>query len=113
MSDDWNLRLNGDVGDDIKAAANRGLAIAAEYVLGESNKVIPIEEYTLGRSGTVSRDPALNRVAVYYDTPYAVRQHEDMTLRHDPGRTAKYLENALNDHATIKAIIASAIRGEI
>jgi hypothetical protein len=36
-----------------------------------------------------------------------------MTLRHDPGRTAKYLENALNDHATIKAIIAAAIRGEL
>lgn len=110
---DWNLHLNGDVGADIKAAANRGLAIAAEHVLGESNKVVPIEEFTLGRSGTVSRDPLNDRVSVYYDTPYAVRQHEDVTLRHDPGRTAKFLENALNDHATIKAIIAAAIRGEL
>ncbi|WP_394253636.1 hypothetical protein [Arthrobacter pityocampae] len=110
---DWNLRLDDTVDESIKLAANRGLAIAAEYVLGESNKVIPIEEATLMRSGSVDRDPANNRVSIFYDVPYSVRQHEDMTLRHDPGRSAKFLERALSDHETIKRIIASAIRGEI
>ena len=110
---EWNLRLDEGIGEELHLDANRGLAIAAEYVLGESNKVIPIEEFTLGRSGTVSRDPANNRVAISYDTPYSVKQHEDLTLRHDPGRTAKFLENALNDRETIRRIIASAIRGDI
>jgi hypothetical protein len=113
MSKDWNLHLNDNVDESIRGAAYRGLLIAGEHVLGESNKTVPIEEYTLGRSGTVTGDRSRLRAAVSYDTPYAVRQHEDMTFRHDPGRTAKYLENALNDHATIKAIIAAAIRGEI
>jgi hypothetical protein len=31
---------------------------------------------------------------VFYDTPYAVRQHEDVRLDHDPGRRAKWLERA-------------------
>ena len=36
-------------------------------------------------------------VAISYDTPYAVRQHEDTRLRHDPGRRAKWLERTLQE----------------
>ena len=70
MSKDWNLRLSDDVDDSIKDAAYRGLLIAGEYVLGESNKIVPIEEYSLGRSGTVTGDRERLRTAVSYDTPY-------------------------------------------
>jgi hypothetical protein len=46
-----------------------------------------------------------------YDTPYAVRQHEDLTYRHAPGRTAKYLERPLNASRTqVLAIIAAQLR---
>ena len=37
--------------------------------------------------------------AVAYDTPYAVRQHEDTRLRHDPGRRAKWLERTAQEQA--------------
>jgi hypothetical protein len=49
--------------------------------------------------------------AVSYDTPYAVRQHEELSYRHDPGRTAKYLEGPLREEKdTILAIIAAQVR---
>lgn len=94
-----------------RAGAARGLALAAEHVLQVSRTRVPIEEGTLERSGVASVDEAALRGAVSYDTPYAVRQHEDLTLRHDDGREAKYLEGALADEAdTVAEIVAAEIR---
>lgn len=64
--------------------------------MAESNKIIPLEEGTLMRSGQTSIDEANLTGTVSYGTPYAVRQHEEMTWRHAPGRQAKYLETAVN-----------------
>jgi len=95
------------------AGAARGLTLAGEHVLGESNALVPIEEGTLERSGTVAVETKGMRAAISYDTPYAVVQHEDMTLRHDQGRRAKFLETAVNSNKTTAAeVIADAIRGE-
>lgn len=86
-----------------------GLPAAGEHVLGVSNQKVPHEDGDLERSGAVSVDG--NQAAVSYDTPYAVVQHEDMTLRHDAGRTAKYLENAVNSEAqAVLEIIGTAIK---
>jgi hypothetical protein len=72
---------------------------------------VPIEEATLERSGVVSVDESSMTSAVSYDTPYAVRQHEELSYRHDPGRTAKYLEGPLREEKdTILAIIAAQVR---
>lgn len=96
---------------EVRAGAARGLRLAAEHVLGESRRLVPIEEGTLERSGTATVDPDDLRAAVAYDTPYAVRVHEDMTMRHDPGRQAKYLEQPLAAEAdTVRALIAAQIR---
>ena len=86
----------------------------AEYVLGESIQQVPHEEGDLQSSGKVSVDEGSSRAAVSYDTPYAVRQHEDMTYRHDPGRKAKYLEDPLNSaaHGPAQAIIARHLKGK-
>jgi hypothetical protein len=112
--DDWSINLNMDISWLVRDAANRGAAIAAEHVLGEAIKTIPIEEGTLKRSGFTATDPKNLRAAVSFDTPYAVRVHEDMTARHDEGRTAKFLENALNSETeAVKKIIAMTIRGEL
>lgn len=113
MSKSWSVKVNRNIAPAVRKAAARGAAIAAEHVLGESNKKAPIEESTLIRSGTVSTDPENLKAAVSYDTPYAVKQHEDMGLRHDAGREAKYLENAMNaETATVQQIIAKTIKGE-
>lgn len=100
MAIDWdvNVRL-AQIPGLLAAAGTVGLVLATEHVLGVSNAHSPIEEGTLERSGTAAVDGLTGTIA--YDTPYAVKQHEDLTLRHDEGRTAKYLENALNSEAAL------------
>lgn len=79
-----------------RARAAIGLQKALEHILAESNKMVPLEEGTLMRSGKVAMDAEALVGAVSYDSPYAVRQHEEVTWRHAPGRQAKYLETAVN-----------------
>ncbi|WP_053913727.1 minor capsid protein [Streptomyces sp. TP-A0875] len=106
------LTWNGDrVAASYRSAGVVGLRAAGEHVLTESRKVVPIEEGTLERSGAVSVDSARLEVAVSYDTPYAVRQHENMQYRHDSGRSAKYLEGPLTrERAQVTAILAAHMR---
>lgn len=95
-------------------ASGRALLLAAEYVLQQANRAVPIEEGTLQRSGQASVDDDGQRAAVTYDTSYAVRQHEGLAYRHNDGRTAKWLENALTDsQEQVRAIIADALRGAL
>ncbi|OAR21907.1 hypothetical protein A8W25_28125 [Streptomyces sp. ERV7] len=94
-----------------REAAARGLRLAAEHVLATSRARVPIEEATLERSGTATVDEQALAAAVSYDTPYAVRQHENLTYRHDAGRSAKYLEGPLTEEAPVVAeIIATQLR---
>jgi len=92
-----------------------GLTDATENVLEKSNRVVPFDVGTPGlfSSGTPSVDPNELRGAVSYNTPYAVYQHEDLTLHHEDGRKAKYLEDVINDPRVRKQterLIADAIR---
>lgn len=74
--------------------ASEGLTRALEHTLGEANKLVPLDEGPLQHSGKVT---VVNlKGAISYDTPYAVRQHEELTWRHAPGRSAKYLEIPFN-----------------
>ena len=96
----------------ILAVAGKAVGLAAEHVLSEATKLVPIEEGTLSRSGTTStaRDGLTVIAAVSYDTPYARRQHEDMSYRHDQGRQAKYLEGPLRAEAgTVAKIVAAGV----
>ncbi|MFM9368139.1 hypothetical protein [Streptomyces sp. Da 82-17] len=112
MTQRTRLRFNGEQAlAGTRAGAARGLRIAAEYVLGRSRAQVPIDEATLERSGVATVDENDLTAAVSYDTPYAVRQHEELTYRHDPGRKAKYLEDPLNESAsTVAQIIAAQVR---
>lgn len=106
------MEWHGDsVSKKIDAATVRGLWLAALHLLGEAQAIVPIEEATLERSGAASVDASKLMSAVSFDTVYAVRQHEELTWRHDPGRQAKYLEAPMHvQQAIMLAIIASAIR---
>lgn len=75
-------------------AAEEGLQKALEHLLTEANKLVPLEEGTLRRSGRVIR-AGMNGM-VSYDSVYARRQHEELTWKHLPGRSAKYLEIPFN-----------------
>lgn len=79
-----------------KARARVGLMRALELILAESNKIVPLDEATLERSGKVSVSEDDLKGAIYYDTPYAMRQHEELSWKHAPGRQAKFLETAMN-----------------
>lgn len=112
MAQRWrhNIDLTG-LSARARDAAGDGLHDALEHVLQVSNSRVPIEEGTLERSGDVDLDRAALRGAVSYDTPYAVRQHEDMTLTHDAGRQAKYLESAFTgERQQVLDIIAARVR---
>lgn len=100
--------------DAARDGANRGLRLGGEHILSVSNAHTPTEEGTLERSGKVTQDTAELVAAISYNTPYAVVQHEDLSLRHDAGRTAKYLENAVNsERDTVAALVAEAVRREM
>jgi hypothetical protein len=80
----------------------KALHDGAEVILTESLKEAPHATGTLARSATVT--DGKDAVYISYGTPYAIRQHEDLTLRHPdprnpistPGRKAKYLEDPFN-----------------
>ncbi|MEU6858828.1 hypothetical protein AB0B28_08145 [Glycomyces sp. NPDC046736] len=95
----------------LEEALFQGLWHAALHLLHEAQAVVPIEEGTLERSGVASKDRGALQCAVSFDTVYAVRQHEELTWRHDPGRQAKYLEAPMHIQRDIMlAIIAAALR---
>jgi hypothetical protein len=112
MTQRTRLSLNGAAAlRGTRAGAVRGLRLAAEHLLAESRRIVPIEEATLERSGVATVDESSLTAAVSYDTPYAVRQHEELTYRHDAGRSAKYLERPMNEEAgTVGEIIAAQVR---
>lgn len=97
-----------------RAAAQHGVQLGLEHVLAEANKLVPLDEGTLERSGKVTMDSSGKPAgAVSYDTVYAVRQHEELTWKHLPGRSAKYLEIPMNAEANaVKEIIAETLRRE-
>ena len=80
----------------------RTVSDATEFLLEQSNRTAPIEENVLIGSGTPTVEVSGDRYrgVVSYDTPYAVRQHEDTRLNHDPGRRAKWLERTAQEEAT-------------
>lgn len=89
-------------------AVDAGLQDAADHLLGASQDLVPIEEATLERSGRA--EVRKGRGIVSYDTPYAVRQHEDLHLAHDPGRQAKYLEQpATTEQDTLVKLMAGPV----
>lgn len=99
--------------------ARKGMVLALRNTLNASNEHVPHEEGDLERDGGISLDDAKLRGAVSYGRSaqtkdYAVIQHEDMTLHHDAGRNAKFLENAFNTTRQANAeILAKAIGKEM
>jgi ketosteroid isomerase-like protein len=89
--------------------ASEGLRRGLEHVLAESRKIVPLDEGTLERSGRVDVD-GLNG-SVSYDTVYARRQHEELTWKHLPGRSAKYLEIPMNrEREVVLRLMAVSLR---
>lgn len=105
----------GPIKARVAAARGRALQVAGFALLQDANRTVPLEEGPLQNSGKVTMS-AWNgtEAAVGYDTPYAVRQHEDTRLRHDPGRRAKWLELSLNERReALFTLIGERIRAAL
>ena len=105
----------GDPAQAIADAVLKGLRDGGEHILKLARDRVPIEEGTLERSGRVTDDGEAV-AAVSFDTPYAVRVHEDLGARHADGRQAKYLESAAAEGAQdvgriVRAAVARASGG--
>lgn len=111
MSQPYEIEWHGDeIMAALRGANLRGLILAGEHLLQVSSTLVPHEEGDLERSGEVTHD-GRDTVAVSYDRPYAVKQHEDLSLRHDEGRQGKYLEQPMHtEQRTMARIIATAAR---
>lgn len=92
----------------IRETAFQAIRDGAEAILTEAIDETPIDTGTLRRSGTVTEAPQENAVYISFNTPYAVKQHEDLTLKHPRGGKAKYLETPFN--ANKKKVIKYAER---
>lgn len=93
-------------------AAERALYRASHHLLEEANRTIPFREGILMGSGYADNDD--HRATVSYDTPYAKRQHEELTYRHPGGRRAKWLEQALNEQrGALFLILAREMRSRM
>lgn len=107
MSD---LKWNGDIiTARLQAAMRQATTNAAELVLDESNRRVPLETGELMRSGRVIKARGTYKLTarIRYGggtvAAYAVRQHEDLTLKHPNGREAKFLERAAQERAAVVA----------
>lgn len=95
----------------VEAAADEGTKLAAEHLLHKSREIVPYLTGTLSRSGAVTQEGHAE-YAVSYDTPYAVRMHEDLSLSHRNGRKAKYLEGpAVTEAHIMFALSAVKVSG--
>jgi len=66
---------------------------AAIFLLNESNKIVPVDENLLWRSGQVRDVSEPRRVIAFrveYRTSYAVYVHEDLTKAHGEAYNKKY-----------------------
>lgn len=95
----------------VRRAAAHGLELGMEHILAEAKKITPLDEGTLERSGRARVDATRLQGIVSFSTPYAVRQHEELTYQHAPGRQAKFLEVPFNrDREVVVALIGAEIR---
>lgn len=81
------------------AAAETALFKVGEFIVADSRKRCPKDSGTLRRSAQASQSSEGGNpvTVVSYDTPYARRQHEDLSLSHRVGGP-KFLENAVKDN---------------
>lgn len=94
-----SMRWYGDdVTKRIRQAQIKALRDSAEHILTEANKTNPYREGTLERSGSTDVDEEEMQASVYYDTPYAIKVHEEPGLEYtDPKARWKWLEMTVKE----------------
>jgi len=88
-------------------ALGRALHDEAEPVFARSQELVPVDTSALQKSGELHKpEIAGNSVSVELSygngatSSYAERQHEDLSIRHQSGKTAKFLERPFVEAAS-------------
>ena len=102
----WN---GAKIAASVSGKCEQAVRAVARYILDESRKQVPIDTGALSRSGAVDSDGTI--AVISYDTPYAVRWHEEQA-NFQRGRKNKYLEDPVND-AAVRARILNYCQTEL
>lgn len=88
----------------VKTCGRASTWAALDYLLSESRKQVPLDQGTLLMSGYVDVNDDGTEGVIGYDTPYAVRWHEEHA-NFQRGRKNKYLEDPANDPGVQQAML--------
>lgn len=85
---------------DYQKKVSVGMKLGGKFLWRKSLDVVPVDKDILKPSGyTRATGKGFDTVVtVGYTTSYAIYVHEDLTARHKPGKTAKYLENPAREN---------------
>jgi hypothetical protein len=104
-----NLTMSEGLPERVHAAAMAGLLEGAEVVKAISDGNVPVDTGQLIGSADIGSDEDEVQVGYTGLSPqgydYGVRQHEDLSLHHPNGGSAKFLEDAV--HETAEAVFAT------
>ena len=98
-----------EVAAQVQGAKRQALGKGAALLLSRVIPDTPLQDGPLADSGATDVDD--EAATVYFDTPYAVRQHEELGYRHPKRGKAKYLEShVVEDGALVQNVIAAEVR---
>lgn len=96
-----------------RAAALGAIRVWANHVLGEAQRLAPVEEGSLRAAGEmeVFETDAGASIVISFSTAYAARQHEELSYRHPKGGQAKYLETPFKANVNrLEPLVSAAVR---
>lgn len=119
MSGKMKIRVSLDkakIRSVVQQCTKKGTWSALDHLAAISKQQVPLDQGPLKNSCYVDVADDGSSGTVSYDTPYAIRQHEEMGYSHQRGRKAKYLEDPANDSGVqheMRELIARAYREEM
>src|SRR5699024_1421190 len=107
---DFGLTWRGpEVGARAQAAKRNALGKGAALLLARTIPEVTPRDGQLSDSGATDVDD--EAASVYFDTPYAVRQHEELGYQHPKRGKAKYLEShVVDDREVVSQVMAAEVR---
>ena len=104
------VKFNKQVIAKLQQSEIQAIQDGCEYILQEANKLVPLDEGTLQRSGNTSIDSSKKTGSIYYDTKYTIRLHENPQYTFQKGRQGKWLETTIRANKRVLDIIRKKLQ---